>query len=113
EGGRESAGPPDRVAVFDNDGTLWCEQPIQVQLFFLIDRAKELAARDPSLKERPAFRALLQQGFGAVVAKGKRGALELTAATQAGMSEEEFETIARSWFASAKHPKFGRLFREC
>src|SRR4030095_16054515 len=108
EGGRESAGPPDRVAVFDNDGTLWCEQPIQVQLFFLIDRAKELAARDPSLKERPAFRALLQQDFGALLANGKRGAMELIAATHAGMSEEEFETIARSWFASRQPPKFVR-----
>ena len=113
EGGPGYVRPAERVAVFDNDGTLWCEQPIQVQIFFLIDRAKELAAKDPSLKERPAFRALLEKDFGALLANGKRGAMELVAATHAGMSEEEFGTIARSWFASARHPKFAHLFTQC
>ena len=113
QGGAEYAPPAERVAVFDNDGTLWCEQPIQVQIFFLIDRAKELAGKDPTLKERPAFRALLEQDFGALLANGKQGAMELFAATHAGMSEEEFEATARSWFASARHPKFGRLFKQC
>jgi len=113
KGGTDYVPPAERVAVFDNDGTLWCEQPIQVQIFFLIDRAKELAAKDPALKERPAFKALLERDFGTLLANGKRGAMELIAATHAGMSEDEFGTIARSWFASARHPKFGRLFREC
>jgi phosphoserine phosphatase len=112
QGGAEYVPPAERVAVFDNDGTLWCEQPIQVQIFFLIDRAKELAAKDPALKERPAFRALLEKNFGALLDNGKRGAMELVAATHAGMSEEEFQAIARSWFASAKHPKFARLFKQ-
>jgi phosphoserine phosphatase len=112
-GGPEYVPPAERVAVFDNDGTLWCEQPIQVQIFFLIDRAKELAAKDPSLKERPAFRALLEKDFGALLANGKRGAMELVATTHAGMNEDDFQAIARSWFASAKHPKFGRLFKQC
>jgi hypothetical protein len=113
QGGAEYVPPAERVAVFDNDGTLWCEQPIQVQIFFLIDRAKELAAKDPSLKERPAFKALLERDFGALLANGKQGAMELFAATHAGMSDEEFEATARSWFASARHPKFGRLFKHC
>jgi hypothetical protein len=113
QGGAEYVPPAERVAVFDNDGTLWCEQPIQVQIFFLIDRAKELAAKDPSLKERPAFKALLERDFGALLANGKQGAMELFAATHAGMSDEEFEATARSWFASARHPKFGRLFKQC
>jgi len=113
DGGAQYFPPPERVAVFDNDGTLWCEQPIHVQIFFLIDRAKELAARDPALKERPAFRALLERDFGALLANGKQGAMELFAATHAGMSEDEFEAIARSWLASARHPKFGRLFKQC
>jgi haloacid dehalogenase-like hydrolase len=113
QGGAEYVPPAERVAVFDNDGTLWCEQPIQVQIFFLIDRAKELAAKDPSVKESPAFKALLERDFGALLANGKRGAMELLAATHAGMSEEEFEATARSWFASARHPKFGRLFKQC
>jgi phosphoserine phosphatase len=113
EGGAQYLPPAERVAVFDNDGTLWCEQPIQAQIFFLIDRARQLAAKDPALKERAAFRALLEQDFGALLANGKRGAMELFAATHAGMSEDEFEAIARSWFASAKHPKFGRPFKQC
>jgi hypothetical protein len=113
QGGAGYVPPAERVAVFDNDGTLWCEQPVQVQIFFLIDRAKELAAKDPSVKESPAFKALLERDFGALLANGKRGAMELLAATHAGMSEEEFEATARSWFASARHPKFGRLFKQC
>ena len=113
EGGAQHVPFSERVAVFDNDGTLWCEQPMQVQIVFLIDRAKELAGKDPTLKERPAFRALLEQDFGALLANGKQGAMELLAATHAGMSEEEFEATARSWFASARHPKFGRLFKQC
>ena len=113
EGGSEYVRPAERVAVFDNDGTLWCEQPIQVQIFFLIDRAKELAAKDPALKQRPAFRALLEQDFATLLANGKRGAMELIAATHAGMSEEEFQAIARSWFASARHPKLARLYKQC
>jgi hypothetical protein len=65
------------------------------------------------LKQRPAFRALLEQDFGTLLANGKRGAMELVAATHAGMSDEEFQGIARSWFATARHPKFARLFKQC
>jgi phosphoserine phosphatase len=113
EGGAQYFPPSERVAVFDNDGTLWCEQPIQVQIFFLIDRAKELASKDPTLKERPAFKALLERDFRTLLANGKRGAMELLAATHAGMSEDDFQAIARSWFALARHPRFGRLFKQC
>jgi phosphoserine phosphatase len=112
-GGSEYVRPTERIAVFDNDGTLWCEQPIQVQIFFLIDRVKELAAKDPSVKERLPFKALLARDFAALMGNGKQAAMELIAATHAGMSEEEFGAIARSWFASAQHPKFGRLFKQC
>src|SRR5262245_46932761 len=61
EGGVDYVPPAERIATFDNDGTLWCEQPVQVQLFFLIDRVKELAAKDPSLGERQPFKALLDR----------------------------------------------------
>jgi phosphoserine phosphatase len=103
----------ERVAVFDNDGTLWCEQPIQVQIFFLIDRVKALAEKDPAMKERQPFKALLEQNFSELLGLGKQAAIELFAATHAGMSEEAFDVMARSWFASAQHPKFGRLFKHC
>lgn len=112
-GGRDFVPPAERIATFDNDGTLWCEQPIQVQGFFLGDRVKELAAKDPSIKERQPFKAFLEHDHKTLHSLGKQGLLELFAATHAGMSEEEFDRIARTWFAQAKHPKLGRLFKEC
>jgi len=113
EGGRDYVPPAERIATFDNDGTLWCEQPVQVQVFFLIDRVKQLAAKDPSLKERQPFKALLERDYKTLLSHGKQGVMELVAATHAGMSEAEFEKIATGWFASAKHPKLDRLFTQC
>jgi hypothetical protein len=101
----------ERIATFDNDGTLWCEQPVPVQVFFLVDRVKELVAGDPALKDRQPFQAFLARNFKTLHALGKQGILELFAATHAGMSAEEFDRIARSWFASARHPMFDRLFK--
>jgi len=112
EGGADYVPPAERVATFDNDGTLWCEQPFQVQVFFLMDRVKELAAKDPALKERQPFKALLERDAKTLHAHGKQGVMELFAATHAGMTEDEFERIARTWFAKAEHPKFGRLFKQ-
>ena len=113
QGGRDYVPPADRIATFDNDGTLWCEQPFQIQLFFLIDRVKAIAAKDPATKDRPAFRALLEKDLKTLHALGKKGVAELLAATHTGMSEDEFDAIARAWFEDAKHPKLGRLFRKC
>ena len=113
EGGRDFVPPAERIATFDNDGTLWCEQPFQVQVFFLIDRVRQLAANDPSLKQRQPFKALLEGDHATLHALGKRGVAELFAATHTGMTVEEFEQIAVEWFATAKHPKFGRLFKQC
>ena len=110
-GGTDFVAPADRVAVFDNDGTLWCEQPFQVQVFFLIDRVKSLAAKDPALKEKQPYKALLERDHATLHALGKKAIAELMAATHTGMTEDEFDAIATAWFASAKHPKFGRLFK--
>ncbi len=110
-GGTEFVPPADRVAVFDNDGTLWCEQPFQVQVFFLIDRVKALAGRDPALASRQPYKALLEGDLATLHALGKKAVAELMAATHTGMSEDEFDAIARDWFAQARHPKFGRLFK--
>jgi hypothetical protein len=112
EGGPDFVPPAERIATFDNDGTLWCEQPLQVQGFFLMERVKQLAAKDPSLQERQPFKALLEHDHKTLHSLGKQGLLELFAATHAGMSEEEFDRIAREWFAAAKHPEFGRLFKQ-
>jgi phosphoserine phosphatase len=113
EGGPDYVRPAERIATFDNDGTLWCEQPMPVQGFFLTDRVKQLAAKDPSVKERQPFKALLEHDHKTLHALGKQGLQELFFATHAGMSQDEFDTIAQTWFASAKHPKLGRLFTHC
>ena len=111
EGGPDFVPLAERIATFDNDGTLWCEQPMQPQVFFLIDRVKQLAASDPSLKERQPYKALLENDMKALHEQGKQGLMELAFATHAGMSDEAFDGIAKAWFASAKHPKFGRPFQ--
>ena len=110
EGGPDYVRPAERIAVFDNDGTLWCEQPLQAQVFFLIDRVKQLAAQNPSVRERQPFKALLEQDLVTLQGLGKQGIMELFFSTHAGMSEDAFEQIAAAWLASAKHPKFGRPF---
>jgi len=110
ESGPEYVRPAERIATFDNDGTLWCEHPVPVQAFFLTDRVKEMAAKDPSLEDRQPFKALLEGDHGTLHTLGKQGLAELFFATHGGMSLEAFDAIAQSWFATAKHPRYGRLF---
>jgi hypothetical protein len=94
QGGPDFIPPAERIAVFDNDGTLWCEQPLHVQVFFLIDRVKELASKDPTVKERQPFKALLELDFKTLMGLGKQALLELVFTTHSGMREEEFDPIA-------------------
>ncbi|MGE3144797.1 MAG: HAD family hydrolase [Pseudorhodoplanes sp.] len=112
EGGPDYVRPAERIATFDNDGTLWCEQPFQVQAFFLIDRVKALAAKDPSLQQRQPYKAMIEGDFKTLRALGKKAVMELFGATHAGMSEDEFDAIATTWFATARHPTMRRLFRK-
>jgi len=112
-GGPDFVRPAERIAVFDNDGTLWCEQPMQAQVFFLIDRVKQLAAADPALATRQPFKAFLEHDHATLHALGKPAIMELFMTTHAGMTEDEFDVIARQWFAQAKHPKLGRPFDRC
>jgi len=104
--------PPERIATFDNDGTLWCEHPLQVQFFFGRSRLEQLVARDAGLKERQPFKAFLEHDLKTIHEFGKHGFLEVAAATHSGMTEEEFEQVARSWLATARHPTLGRPFTE-
>ena len=113
EGAPDHVPPAERIATFDNDGTLWCEQPLQPQLFFLIDRVKELAAQEPALKDRQPFKAVLDRDLNTLQQLGKKALLELAFATHAGMSEEDFDAIAKKWFVASKHPKYGRPFNRC
>jgi hypothetical protein len=103
---------PERVATFDNDGTLWAEQPLYFQLFFAIDRVKALAPDHPEWAERQPFKAVLEDDMEALAASGEHGLLELVLATHAGMTTEEFAATAADWLATARHPTSGRPFTE-
>ncbi|UVC06642.1 haloacid dehalogenase-like hydrolase [Rhizobium sp. TH2] len=113
EEGPDYVAPSERIATFDNDGTLWCEQPMQPQFFFLIDRVRQLAEKDPAIRERQPFKALLEHDHATLHQLGKQGLMELAFATHAGMTEEAFDEIAVAWLASAKHPRYDRLFTQC
>jgi phosphoglycolate phosphatase-like HAD superfamily hydrolase len=103
---------PERIATFDNDGTLWCEQPVYVQLFFAIDRVKALAPQHPEWKTKEPFASLLKGDMKAALAGGEHGILDLVAATHAGMTTEEFNQTVKDWIATAKNPKTGKLFTD-
>jgi phosphoglycolate phosphatase-like HAD superfamily hydrolase len=113
QGGPDFVPSTERVATFDNDGTLWCEQPLQIQFFFAFDRVKRLSAKDSTMSERQPFKAVLEHDYNTLFGLGKQALFELAFATHAGITDEEFVEIAREWLATAKHPKFGRLFKEC
>ena len=113
QGGADFVPPAERIATFDNDGTLWCEQPLHVQVFFVIDRVKELAAKDPTIKQRQPFKALLEHDLETLYGLGKQAIFELAFTTHSGMTDEEFGEIAHRWLSTARHPRFGRLFKEC
>jgi phosphoglycolate phosphatase-like HAD superfamily hydrolase len=102
--------PEERVAVFDNDGTLWSEMPAYFQLAFVFDRVKALAPQHPEWKDKPLYAAVLQGDMKAVAAGGLRGLMELATVTHAGMTTDEFAIIVEKWLASAMHPKFNRLY---
>jgi phosphoserine phosphatase len=103
---------PERIAVFDNDGTLWCEQPVPVQLYFALDRVKALAPQHPEWKDKEPFASLLKGDLKTVLAGGDHALLELVMATHTGMTTVEFEQIVKDWIATAKHPKTGKLYTE-
>jgi hypothetical protein len=103
---------PERIAVFDNDGTLWCEQPLPVQLYFALDRVKALAPQHPEWKDKEPFASVLKGDIKAALGGGDRALLELLMATHTGMTAAEFEGVAKDWIATAKHPRTGKLYTE-
>lgn len=113
EGSPDFVPPAERVATFDNDGCLWCEQPMYVQLAFALDRVKALAPKHPEWKDKQPFKAVLEGDHKALAAAGERGLLELIMATHAGMTADEFEAVVKDWLATARHPKFKRPYTEC
>ncbi|MBB3979873.1 hypothetical protein GGQ64_005120 [Rhizobium azooxidifex] len=109
-GGPDHVAPADRVAVFDNDGTLWGEQPMYVQLAFALDRIKALAPDHPEWKETEPFRSVLAGDLAGVAASGEKGLVDLVGVTHAGMTSDEFTGIAGDWIDTARHPKTGKPY---
>jgi len=112
EGSPDFVPAPERVAVFDNDGTLWSEQPIYTQFLFVLDRVKTTAPQHPEWKTNEPFATVLRGDLKGLAAFGVKGMLELTEATHSGMSTEEFKKLVKDWLATARHPKTGRLYTE-
>jgi phosphoserine phosphatase len=112
EGSPDFVPVPERIATFDNDGTLWCEQPLPVQAYFALDRVKAIAPQHPEWKTTEPFASLLKGDVKTALAGGDRALLDLAVATHTGMTTGEFEQIVKDWIATAKHPKTGKLFTE-
>ncbi|HEY3499354.1 MAG TPA: HAD family hydrolase [Polyangiaceae bacterium] len=112
-GGADFVPVPERIATFDNDGTLWSEQPVYIQLAFALDRVRELAPQHPEWKTKEPFKSVLAGDSKTALGAGTKALGELLAATHTGMTTVEFEEIVGRWFATARHPKYGRPYTEC
>ncbi len=112
EGSPDFVPPQQRIATFDNDGTLWVEQPMYVQLAFAIDRVKALAPLHPEWKDKEPFGAVLEGDLKALAASGEKGLVQLVMETHAGMTTGQFVQIVKDWLATARHPRFGRPYTE-
>jgi phosphoglycolate phosphatase-like HAD superfamily hydrolase len=112
QGGAGFVPPLERIAVFDNDGTLWSEQPIYFQLAFALDRVKALAPTHPEWKTRQPFKGVLDGDMKAVLASGEKGLMQIVAASHLGNTTEEFEAIVSDWMATARHPTTKRPYNQ-
>ncbi|MDF3936630.1 HAD family hydrolase [Pseudomonas citronellolis] len=112
EGGADYVPPAERIAVFDNDGTLWSEQPLYFQVLFALAEVKRQAPQHPEWKEQQPFKAVLEGDQKALADAGMQGILQIVMATHTGMSTETFTANARRWLASATHPRSHKPFTE-
>lgn len=112
QGGTAFVPPTERIAVFDNDGTLWCEQPIYFQAGFALDRVKAMAASHREWKQKQPFKAFLSGDKKALAEQGEKGLLTLVAAAHSGMSTDAFAASVADWLATSKHPRFNRPYNE-
>ena len=112
QGGDKFVAVEDRIAVFDNDGTLWTEHPVYFQFAFMLDRVKALAPQHPEWKENEPFKSILAGDMKGLAASGEKGIVELGMQTHAGMSTEDFTKIVTDWFAISEHPRFKRHYDE-
>jgi phosphoglycolate phosphatase-like HAD superfamily hydrolase len=111
-GGPDFVPPAERIAVFDNDGTLWAEQPIYFQAFFAMDRVKKLAPEHPEWKDKEPYASILKGDMKGMAAAGEKGLVEMVLATHSGLTTDEFDEIVTDWIATAKHPQTGKLLTE-
>lgn len=112
EGGPDYVAPEDRIATFDNDGTLWVEQPVYTQFMFAIDRVKAMSNEHPEWKDKEPFKSVLDGDMAAVAGMGEKGMLEIVAATHSGMTTADFSQTVDQWIATAKHPRFKVLYTD-
>ena len=112
EGGADFVPAPERIAVFDNDGTLWSEKPVPFQMMFALDRVKALAPEHPEWQSKQPFASLLNGDVTGLAATGEKGVLGIVAATHTGMTTDEFTQSVTEWVTTAKHPQSGRLYTE-
>lgn len=112
QGSPQFVPPAQRIAVFDNDGTLWAEQPAYFQLLFAFDRIRTLAPQHPEWKTQQPYAAVLDNDMQALAAGGEKGLLEIMAATHTGMTTGEFEALVNDWLSAARHPRFQRPYTE-
>ncbi len=112
DGGAEFVRPEERIAVFDNDGTLWSEKPFYFQLAFAFDRIKELAPKNPQWQDKPILKAAIDGDLKTVLAGGEHALIEIVMATHAGITTTEFEDVVKRWINTAKHPTTGLRYQE-
>lgn len=112
EGSADFVPIADRIACFDNDGTLWSEQPLYFQFLFAIDRVKELAPQHPEWKTTEPFKSIIKGDLKSALVGGEKALMQLIIATQTGMSTEEFDAQVKQWLATSKHPTFNRPYNE-
>ncbi|MBL9157492.1 MAG: haloacid dehalogenase-like hydrolase [Verrucomicrobiales bacterium] len=110
--GADFVPPAERIAVFDNDGTLWAEQPLYFQAFYLFDRVKALAPQHPEWASEEPFASVLKGDYKSALAGGEHGLLAMAAATHAGLTSEEFSASVNEWLATAKHPFTGKAYTD-
>jgi phosphoglycolate phosphatase-like HAD superfamily hydrolase len=112
QGGPGYVSPADRIATFDNDGTLWAEQPMYFQFLFAIDRVKALASQQPQWKDKEPFASILRGDVRSALSDGEHALVEIVHATHAGMTTDEFQDVVKNWVATARHPKFERPYTD-
>jgi phosphoglycolate phosphatase-like HAD superfamily hydrolase len=112
QGGPDWVPVPERIACFDNDGTLWTEQPIYVQIAFAVDRVKAMAPQHPEWRTLEPFRSVLADDRAALAALGEKGFIEIIAATHTGLTTEAFAKAVADWMATARHPRFKRPYTD-